>query len=176
MGSVRWTSRLRLSGLLLAGALGALGCGSSPRVTPGSTWLATDRDEQAVQLERQLRGFDVAMLETGHRYVELCWAGRDGNWDAAAYQIEKIRLAIENGLERRPQRAASAAAFLSGPLASVQEAVATRDRARFDPAFEGLTAGCNACHARERVPFFEVRAPETRVSPIRPVRGESADR
>jgi hypothetical protein len=167
-GSSRWLGWLA--------ALAASGCRATSPVAPAPTWLATDRDEQIVQLERQLRGFDVAMLETGHRYVELYWAGRDGNWEAAAYQVEKIRLAIENGLERRPKRAASAADFLNGPLASLQQAVASRSRARFDPAFEALTAGCNACHAREGVPFFAVRAPETRVSPIRRVGGESVDR
>jgi len=107
------------------------------------------------------------MLETGHRYVELYWAGRDGNWEAAAYHVDKIRLAIENGLERRPQRAASARPFVTGPLAAMREALAARDPELFAARFEELTAGCNACHAAERVAFFEVRPPASRVSPIR---------
>jgi hypothetical protein len=130
-------------------------------------WLAAKPEEQLLQLERQLRGFDVAMLETGHRYVELYWAGQDGNWEAAAYQVDKIRLAIENGLERRPRRAASARPFLVGPLAAMGEALAARDPALFAARFEGLTTGCNACHAAEKVAFFEVRPPASRLSPIR---------
>jgi hypothetical protein len=136
-------------------------------VHPETTWIEGDPHEQRVQLERQLRGFDVAMLETGHRYIELYWAGRDSNWEAAAYHVEKIRLAIENGLERRPKRAASAGPFLAGPLAGTREAVAARDAKLFAKRFEALTAGCNACHAREGVSFFEVRPPKTRISPIR---------
>jgi hypothetical protein len=85
--------------------------------------------------------------------------------------VEKIRLAIENGLERRPKRAASAQPFLAGPLAGTAEAIAARDPKLFAERFEALTAGCNACHATEKVPFFEVRPPDHRISPVRRDRG-----
>jgi hypothetical protein len=142
-------------------------CSSSPAAAPGAAWLADEREEQAVQLERHLRGFDVAMMETGYRYVELYWAGRDANWEAATYHVDKIRLAIENGLERRPTRAASAQSFLAGPLAATAAAIAARDSKLFAERFEALTAGCNACHGMEKVAFFEVRPPHHRLSPLR---------
>jgi hypothetical protein len=130
-------------------------------------WLAREREEQLVQLERQLRGLDVAMMEVGHRYIDLYWAGEDANWEAAVYELQKLRLAIENGLERRPKRATSARPFLGGPLAAMDEAVEARDPKLFATHFRDLTAGCNACHRLEQVPFFEIRPPESRVSPIR---------
>jgi hypothetical protein len=150
--------------LLLIGL--AAGCGGPSAAPSGAAWLARDAGAQRAQLERHLRGFDVAMLETGHRYAELYRAGRDANWDAAAYQVAKIRLAIENGLERRPKRAESARSFLAGPLAAMERAVGARDAERFAARFEELTEGCNACHAREQVAFLEVRPPATRHSPI----------
>jgi hypothetical protein len=107
------------------------------------------------------------MVEVGHRYIDLYWTGQDANWEAAAYELQKMRLAIENGLERRPKRATSARPFLVGPLAAMDEAVAGRDSDLFATRFEDLTAGCNACHAMEQVAFFEIRPPESRVSPIR---------
>lgn len=134
---------------------------------PGPTWISGEREEQRLQLEKHLRGFDVAMMEVGHRYIDLYWAGQDANWEAAAYELQKMRLAIENGLERRPKRAASARPFLAGPLAAVDEAVAARDPQRFAARFQDLTVGCNGCHADEQVGFFEIRPPESRVSPIR---------
>jgi hypothetical protein len=152
---------------MIGASLVAWGCSTSSATAPGATWLAPERGKQAVQLERQLRGFDVAMMETGYRYVELYWAGRDANWDAAAYHAGKIRLAIENGLERRPKRAASAQRFLAGPLAATEAAIAVRDPELFAERFESLTTGCNACHATEEVAFFEVRPPDHRISPLR---------
>jgi hypothetical protein len=153
-------------GLLLGDVVAVFGCGGSSTAVPAPTWLASDPAARDVQLERHLRGFDVAMLETGHRYVELYWSGRDGNWEAAAYHADKIRLAIENGLERRPKRAASAQVFLAGPLAALQQSLAARDAGSFAARFDDLTAGCNACHAAEKVRFFEVRPPAQRLPPI----------
>lgn len=166
-GSSRRTrSRLVPLWMALGGCVAAWGCGSSsPRATD-ATWLAAEDGERVLQLERHLRGFDVAMMELGHRYIDLYWAGQDANWGAAAYELQKMRLAIELGLERRAKRAHSAEAFLAGPLRAMDEAISVRDPQLFAARFQDLTAGCNACHAQEQVPFFEVRPPQSRVSPI----------
>jgi hypothetical protein len=162
-----WAGARRPLGLLLGGCLAACACGSASTSTSGPAWLSRDHGEQRLQLERHLRGFDVAMMEVGHRYIDLYWAGEDANWEAAAYELQKLRLAIENGLERRPKRATSARPFLAGPVAAMEEAVAARDPKLFASRFRDLTAGCNACHAREQVAFFEIGPPESRISPTR---------
>lgn len=149
------------AGALLAGVLA--GCeGSSP---PDAGWLQGSTDERFARVQAQLRGFDMAMVETGYRYGELYWAGQDRNWDFAAYQVDKIGTAIERGLERRPKRAESAR-MIEGPLASVREAVQARDPAAFDEAFTTLTKTCNLCHEAERMPFVVVRPPTMRHSPV----------
>jgi cytochrome c556 len=131
----------------------------------GAGWLQGTTDERFAQVARQLRGFDMAMVETGYRYGELYWAGKDRNWEYAAYQAEKIATTIENGLERRPKRAESAR-MLDGPLAEVRKAAQARDTEAFHAAFDALTATCNACHAAERMPFVVVREPAIRLSPV----------
>jgi len=133
---------------------------------PGG-WLKGNVDEKFETIAGQLRGFDVAMMETGYRYQELYWAGRDENWDYAKYQLEKIKLSIENGLERRPKRAKSAEHFLSNVLPEMQKTVEAKDTAAFNRNFEILTVNCNNCHAMEQVPFFTVKTPVERQSPIR---------
>jgi hypothetical protein len=142
---------------------------SSSAGAPGSSgrsaWLLTGTtDERFARVAKHLRGFDVAMAETGYRYGELYWAGQDRNWDYAAYQIEKIRTAVQNGVERRPKRARSAQ-VLDGSLPGVEEAVKRKDAALFAERFAVLTATCNACHEAERVPFIHVRPPTVRTSP-----------
>ena len=161
-----WAGARRALGLLLGGCLAACGCESTSTSAAGPTWLSRDHDERRLQLERHLRGFDVAMMEVGHRYIDLYWAGQDANWEAAAYELQKMRLAIENGLERRPKRAASARPFLAGPLVAMEQAVSARDPEDFAARFADLTEGCNPCHAMEKVPFFQVRPPKTRTSPV----------
>ncbi|MGD9930746.1 MAG: hypothetical protein AB7U05_12055 [Mangrovibacterium sp.] len=130
-------------------------------------WLKGDETQKLETVAKHLRGFDMAMVETGYRYQELYWAGKDENWEYAAYQTGKIRTAIENGLERRPKRAASAQDFLNVALPQMDNAIAGRDTLQFKQAFNSLTANCMACHALEEVPFFTVQKPTDRQSPIR---------
>jgi hypothetical protein len=166
-------------GSLLLLALVAVGCagqssdspvavsstsGATP-VPQGESWLLSGTsDERFARVARHLRGFDVAMVETGYRYGELYWAGEDRNWDYAMYQIEKIRTAVRNGVERRPKRGQSAQ-MLEGALRGVEEAAEAGDAAMFTKRFAALTATCNACHQAERVPFVHVRPPSVRTSP-----------
>src|SRR5687767_3431716 len=76
-------------------------------------WIKGTGTEQIKTIENQFRGFDNAMVETDYRYQELYWAGQDQNWAYADYQIDKIKIAIDNGLVRRPKRAKSAEYFLN---------------------------------------------------------------
>jgi hypothetical protein len=134
------------------------------------TWLHGDTEARFAAVAKQLRGFDVTMVEVGYRYGELYWAGEDQNWPYAAYQIEKIRTAVALGLERRPKRAASAA-VLESALAPLAGAVEKRDTAEFTARFAQLTATCNACHHAEAVPFMRVVTPTERRSSIRTPEG-----
>ncbi|KOH44264.1 hypothetical protein NC99_29350 [Sunxiuqinia dokdonensis] len=130
-------------------------------------WLKGNDHEKFETVSKHLRGFDLAMVETGYRYQELYWAGKDQNWEYAAYQVEKLRVAVKNGLERRPKRAKSAQNFLNIALPQMDSAVASRDTVTFNQAFSVLTSHCMACHALEEVPHFTVKEPTARQSPIR---------
>jgi hypothetical protein len=139
---------------------------SGPAKSDGEAWLRSGSvDERFARVAKHLRGFDVAMVETGYRYGELYWAGQDRNWDYAAYQAEKIRTAVRNGVERRPKRASSAQ-LLEGPLAGVEEAIMAKDSVLFTARFDALTATCNVCHEAEKVAFVHVRPPTVRSSPV----------
>jgi len=133
-------------------------------------WLKAAPEEQVRQLEKHLRGTDVAMWETGYRFTELFYAGQDGNWDYAKYQAEKTELALRLALERRPKRAQSAQPFLNQDLPFVQQAIENRDPAAFRDAMDRLRAACVRCHTDEKLPYFTVELPQRRVSPVRTVR------
>lgn len=154
--------------LLLVITLVACSCDGSrqPPIPEDARWLLQGTtDERFVRAAAHLRGFDMAMVETGYRYGELYWAGRDRNWGYADYQLGKIETAVARGAERRPRRAASAR-MLDGTIASVRQAITARDGAAFDAAFEALTATCNACHHAERVPFMRVAPPTVRTTVV----------
>ena len=95
-------------------SFGLFACNQQKHIeTAQGDWIKGTETEQIKTIEKQFRGFDNAMVETGYRYQELYWAGQDQNWEYANYQIDKIKIAIENGLERRSKRAKSAEHFLT---------------------------------------------------------------
>ena len=130
-------------------------------------WIKGTEQEKLNKIEKQFRGFDMAMVETGYRYQELYWAGQDKNWEYANYQLEKIKVAIENGLERRPKRAKSAEYFLTTILPQMKKSLEKKDAEIFNKNFKVMTINCNSCHAMEKVPFFNVQIPTERKSPIK---------
>ena len=148
--------------------LGLFSCNQkTDKETAQGDWIKGTETEQIKTIEKQFRGFDNAMVETGYRYQELYWAGQDQNWEYADYQLEKIKIAIENGLERRPKRAKSAEHFLSYTLPEMKKSIESKDTMIFNKNFQTMTINCNSCHAIEKVPFFNVQVPTERQSPIR---------
>jgi hypothetical protein len=170
---------MKRAALACVAAATLAGCHDEPtspaEVPGGAEWLLTgSQDQRFVRVARHLRGFDMAMVETGYRYSELYWAGRDRNWGYAEYQLGKIETAIANGLERRPARAPSAQ-MLDGSIRGVRQAIEAEDGSAMDAALEQLTTTCNACHQAERVPFIRVAPPVVRLSPVDPGARSPAD-
>jgi hypothetical protein len=155
----------------LTAAVGlAVACAQPPAAPPAEAapaigeggWLAGTTNEKFETVAAQLRGFDMAMVETGYRYNELHWAAQDSNWGYAEYQAGKIRTAIENGLKRRPKRAKSAETFLTTVLPAVEDAIKQRDAKLLKERMGPLRSTCNSCHKDEQVEFIQVGEPQTR--------------
>lgn len=143
-----------------------VGICSACTTPPQGDWITGSEDAQLKTTEKHFRGLDVAMLEIGHRYQELYWAGKDANWEYASYQLDKIKLALTNAIERRPLRKESGDYFLENDLPLMVEAISKKDTAVFNDAFQIFTLSCNSCHAKEKVPFFNVKVPVVRTSII----------
>jgi hypothetical protein len=131
-------------------------------------WIKGTEQEQLKTIEKHFRGFDNTMVEVGYRYQELYWGGQDNNWEYAKYQLEKIKYALENGIQRRPKRANSATPFLKTAIPDMQRFIETKNIIEFNKGITLLTAQCNNCHSMEKVPHFTVNFPLQRLSPIHP--------
>ena len=81
--------------------------------------------------------------------------------------MKKIGLALENALERRPKRRASAEEVFVPSLGDLKRAIALKQLAGFEEGFSEMTAACNSCHVAEGVASFHVRLPIDRQSPVR---------
>ena len=135
-----------------------------------SNWLLETNSsaEKFKKIQRQLRGFDLAMVEVGYRFNTLYFAIKDKNYPLAHYQLDKIKKAIDNGVERREKRKKnSKAMFLDRQYKSMKIALDKKDEKLIAKAYQETKQMCNACHIAERVPFIEVIDPEYRWQPIK---------
>lgn len=158
-------------GLLIAGGVAGAGVAnaqSQPKTPKAGGWLGKiPADKQMEAVDRQLRGFDMAMFETNYRYTEMYFGAIEGNWDYAAYTGEKISWAITNGYERRPKRKNSALEiFFKEAYPNVMDAIKKKDIALFKERFDALRAACNACHTAEKVEFIHVGVPSIKQTPL----------
>ena len=135
-----------------------------------SNWLvdSNSSSEKFQKIQKQLRGFDVTMVEVGERFNTFYFAIKDKNYELATYQWDKIKKTIKNGTIRRPAREAnSQAMFLDTQYKSMSDALAKKDEKLVLKEYEQTKRVCNACHVAERVPFIELIDPEYRWLPIR---------
>ena len=139
-----------------------------PGPPPAAGWLkALPPDRQVNAIDRQLRGFDAAMVEVGYRYTEMYFGATEGNWDYALYTGERLAWAMMNGFERRPRRRANGESiFLKGIYPEVLAAIRARNLVLFRERFDEMTSQCNACHSAEKVPFMVVGIPTQRLTPL----------
>ncbi len=134
-----------------------------------SNWLLeTKTDEQKFKkIQKQLRGFDLAMVEVGYRFNTFYFALQDKNYELAQYQLDKIKKAITNGIQRRPARKEnSKTMFLNTQYKMMTKALKSKDSALIEKEYTHTKNLCNACHKAERVPFIKVIDPKYRWQPI----------
>ncbi len=84
------------------------------------------------------------MAQQQERHIKLWFAGHAGNWPLADYEIGELSDGFDDvgtmlGGDLVKQH-------VGAPLDALQKAVDGKDSAAFAPAFDRLSAGCNACH------------------------------
>lgn len=98
------------------------------------------------------------------RHAKLWFAGQEGNWALAAFELEEIQ---ENlGRVSRwhaddpslPMPALIKAHTQAGSYA-LDQSIRRRDPASFDAAFDRFTQGCNDCHRATKHEFLVIRRP-----------------
>lgn len=164
-----WAAGLATILLAAAGALATRdSLAQMPDPPKAGGWLGKlPADKQVEAIDRQLRGFDMAMFEVNYRYTEMYFAAIEGNWDYALYTGEKIAWAIQNGFERRPKRRANAEAiFFSEPYPRVLEAIRKKDLVLFKQRLDVLRSACNGCHVAEKVGFIRIGIPSIKQAPV----------
>src|SRR6476646_5927691 len=109
-------------------------------------------------------GLGEFMTATQLRHAKLWFAGRESNWDLAAYEIDEIKEGLEEARRLHPTFdgipvAEMMKTIIDPRVAELEKAVSAKSNDRFTVAFDELTSGCNACHAAANKPFILIQRP-----------------
>ena len=109
-------------------------------------------------------GLGEFMTATQLRHAKLWFAGKQNNWDLAAYEIDEIKEGLEDAARLHPTfdgvRVAEMIKTIIDPrIEELEKAVRAKSSAKFSVAFDELTSGCNSCHAGANKPFIRIQRP-----------------
>lgn len=109
-------------------------------------------------------GLGEFMIATQLRHAKLWFAGKQNNWDLAAYEIDEIKEGLEDAARLHPTFdgvpvAEMIKTIIDPRIAELEKAVRAKSSAKFMVAFDKLTSGCNNCHAGANKPFIRIQRP-----------------
>jgi hypothetical protein len=109
-------------------------------------------------------GLGEFMTATQLRHAKLWFAGKQNNWDLAAYEIDEIKEGLEDAARLHPSFdgvpvAEMIKTIIDPRIAGLEKTVRAKSSAKFMVAFDELTSGCNSCHAGANKPFIRIQRP-----------------
>jgi hypothetical protein len=100
------------------------------------------------------------------RHQKLWFAGTAQNWELAAFEIHELQETLErigywhnDNTEAGAPMSVAVKAYTNRRVSQIASAVATKDSARFESAFDALSEGCNSCHAASEHEFIVIQRP-----------------
>jgi hypothetical protein len=109
-------------------------------------------------------GLGEFMTATQLRHAKLWFAGKQNNWDLAAYEIDEIKEGLEDAARLFPTFdgipvAEMIKTIIDPRIEELEKAVRAKSSTKFTVAFDELTSGCNSCHAGASKPFIRIQRP-----------------
>ena len=109
-------------------------------------------------------GLGEFMTATQLRHAKLWFAGNNGNWALAAWEVGEIREGLGDAANLHATHdgvpvAEMIKTIIAPRLEKLDKAIAAKGGAQFTAAFDDLTDGCNSCHAAANKPFIRIQRP-----------------
>lgn len=102
------------------------------------------------------------------RHAKLYFAGEQGNWGLANYELDELVEGFEDVEDFHPTHQSlpkptteMIPMYMNEPLEQMRKAIKDQNKADFSKAFQALTNGCNGCHIAASFGFNVVKQPTT---------------
>src|SRR5262245_6555527 len=146
-----------LAALVAVAAIGALASRSAAQNQFG------DADAEPAPFRPHMAALMSMIIQP--RHAKLGLAGKAQNWELAAYSLKELRQGFAVVAKAVPRWNGQPVpdlfdAAMTQPITLIDFAIKLRYQKQFDEAYEGLTKGCNACHATTDHAFVVIKVPE----------------
>ena len=145
-------------GLLTSAGLAANGQPSGPQLPAPAAPPVTDLPKSYIPGLGEFMG----RIQVDH--AKLWLAGEARNWELAEYQLTELKEVFSDVQDLVPTYqnvpvGDMVDAIITGAIAGLESAVASRDFSTFSASFDKLTAACNSCHQAANRAFIIIRRP-----------------
>ena len=129
--------------------------------------LLTAQDAAAQQAGAPYQpGLGEIMTLTQMRHSKLWFAGKAGNWDLAAYELDELKEGFDDAVKLYPMHdnvpvGPMITSLMTTVVATLGKAIEAHDPAKFNAAFDSLTGACNSCHQAANKGFIKIVRPGT---------------
>jgi len=141
-------------GLLTAAGLAASGQTLGPQPPPPVTDLP----------KSYIPGLGEFMERIQVDHAKLWLAGEARNWELAEYQLTELKEVFSDVQDLVPTYqnvpvGDMVDAIITGAIAGLESAIASRDFSTFSASFDKLTTACNSCHQAANRAYIVIRKP-----------------
>jgi hypothetical protein len=112
--------------------------------------------EDAAEPEVLPRLSDI-MVQQQIRHIKLWFAGNAADWALADYELDQLKDGFDDVAKLLGGDLAQQ--HVGDPLSQLEKSIDTKNHEAFVSAFDGLSAGCNACHHTLDHAFIVIQRP-----------------
>jgi hypothetical protein len=106
-------------------------------------------------------GLGEFMVSIQLHHAKLWFAGKNGNWDLANFELAEIQEDLDGIQEYNKTRPEiKELPMISSPLDSIRTAITKKDPVAFNRSFIFLTNTCNNCHQVTKHGFNKIKIPD----------------
>ena len=115
-------------------------------------------DSLQTQIKRVYKpGFGASMNLVHHHFKELYKAGKQQNWQYAAFEIHEMKEAFENIEKYQSDRKETKEIPMINPfMEALSAAIETKDKTQFDKKYQATVQACNTCHSKTGYGFISI--------------------
>ena len=107
-------------------------------------------------------GLGEFMISIQMHHSKLWFAGKNGNWELANFELGEIREALDDINHYNKDRPEiRELPMIYSPLDSMRNAIFTKDPKAFNRSYIFLTNTCNNCHQVTKHGFNKIKIPDT---------------